>query len=58
MSNTRKDLLTEKDDRWKMKGVPHKEKELEPFPCPVCLGFGDIDGETCDYCSGSGEVYE
>ena len=66
MSNTRKDLLTEKDDRWRTKGVPHKEKVLEPFPCSVCGGFGWLEVhkydkdtmETCSYCDGTGEVYE
>ena len=66
MSKTTKDLINEKDDRWKMKGAPHKEKVLEPFPCSVCGGFGWIEvhkyvedtKETCGYCDGTGEVYE
>jgi len=58
MSKTIKDLQSEKDRTWRTKGVPHKTKELEPMPCPNCLGFGHVDGEHCKVCEGTGELYE
>jgi DnaJ-class molecular chaperone len=58
MGRTVKDLLREKDDRWRTKGHPHPEKEFEPVPCPVCSGFGVIYNHTCEYCGGLGEVSE
>jgi DnaJ-class molecular chaperone len=58
MSKTTKDLQTEKDRTWRTKGVPHKEKDFVPIPCPHCLGFGYIDDEVCEHCMGTGEDYE
>ena len=59
MSNTRKDLLTEKDDRSRTKGVPHKEREFIPEICHVCDGFGhDFEGNLCPVCSGEGIIIE
>jgi DnaJ-class molecular chaperone len=58
MGRTVKDLLREKDDRWRRKGHSHPEKEFEPVPCPVCSGYGYINGEVCHNCEGLGEVSE
>jgi DnaJ-class molecular chaperone len=58
MSKTTKDLPSEKDRTWRTKGAAHKEKFPEPVPCPICQGFGVVDDSFCDYCEGSGEIYE
>ena len=33
-------------------GAPASGENL----CPICSGFGEIDGHHCDNCGGSGKV--
>lgn len=35
--------------------IPGDEGHPEKEPCPKCKGDGEVDGETCDHCDGSGK---
>lgn len=44
------------DQRWKLKGGPHKNKKKpEPDVCPVCWG-DPVVMEECENCQKTGEV--
>ena len=57
MSKTRDKKLVE-DDRWKMKGGPHKRANPEPEVCPYCFGMGTWRKVRCQACEGTGEIWK
>jgi DnaJ-class molecular chaperone len=54
----KKTLDNEVDDSWRRKGHIHEGVENLPDVCPDCGGLGEWNGEECERCQGTGEVYE
>jgi DnaJ-class molecular chaperone len=54
----KKTIDTEVDDSWRRKGHIHEGVENLPDVCPDCGGLGEWNGEECERCQGTGEVYE